>query len=96
MLNEVNQLKRTVDQYRSEGLTDKANELLKEQGGILKSRRSLSQTQQQVRVVRNKIELIQRDRTMSADEKRRRIDGLLSRRNDLVYQAVNNNRNNWE
>ncbi|MEB5773126.1 hypothetical protein MXE95_03225 [Aeromonas caviae] len=96
MLNEVNQLKRTVDQYRSEGLTDKANELLNEQGGILKSRRSLSQTQQQVRVVRNKIELIQRDRTMSADEKRRRIDGLLSRRNDLVYQAVNRNRQNWE
>jgi hypothetical protein len=96
MLNEVNQLKRTVDQYRSEGLTDKANELLEEQGGILKSRRSLSRTQQQVRVVRNKIELLQRDRTLAAEEKRRRIDELLARRNDLVYQAVNNNRNNWE
>ncbi|MDY7841595.1 LPD38 domain-containing protein [Aeromonas caviae] len=96
MLNEVNQLKRTVDQYRSEGLTDKANELLEEQGGILKSRRSLSRTQQQVRVVRNKIELIQRDRTMAAEEKRRRIDELLARRNDLVYQAFNKNRENWE
>ncbi|MFQ1834185.1 LPD38 domain-containing protein [Aeromonas veronii] len=96
MLSEVNQLKRTVDQYRSEGLDDKANELLEEQGGILKSRRSLSRTQQQVRVVRNKIELIQRDRTMNAEEKRKRIDELLSRRNDLVYQAVNKNRENWE
>lgn len=96
MLNEVNQLKRTVDQYRSEGLTDKASELLEEQGGILKSRRSLSRTQQQVRVVRNKIELIQRDRTLSAEEKRRRIDELLARRNDLVYQAVNKNKANWE
>lgn len=96
MLNEVNQLKRTVDQYRSEGLSDKVNELLEEQGGILKSRRSLSRTQQQVRVVRNKIELLQRDRTLSAEEKRRRIDELLARRNDLVYQAVNNNRQNWE
>ncbi|WP_180342928.1 LPD38 domain-containing protein [Aeromonas veronii] len=96
MLNEVNQLKRTVDQYRSEGLDDKANELLEEQGGILKSRRSLSRTQQQVRVVRNKIELIQRDRTMNAEEKRKRIDELLARRNDLVYQAVNKNRENWE
>lgn len=96
MLNEVNQLKRTVDQYRSEGLTDKARELLEEQGGILKSRRSLSRTQQQVRVVRNKIELIQRDRTLSAEEKRRRIDELLARRNDLVYQAVNKNKANWE
>jgi hypothetical protein len=96
MLNEVNQLKRTVDQYRSEGLTDKANELLEEQGGILKSRRSLSRTQQQVRVVRNRIELIQRDRTMTAEEKRRRIDEMLARRNDLVYQAVNKNKANWE
>nr|WP_017411427.1 LPD38 domain-containing protein [Aeromonas salmonicida] len=96
MLSEVNQLKRTVDQYRSEGLDDKANELLDEQGGILKARRSLSRTQQQVRVVRNKIELIQRDRTMNAEEKRRRIDELLARRNDLVYQAVNKNRVNWE
>lgn len=96
MLSEVNQLKRTVDQYRSEGLDDKANELLEEQGGILTSRRSLSRTQQQVRVVRNKIELIQRDRTMNAEEKRKRIDELLARRNDLVYQAVNKNRENWE
>lgn len=96
MLNEVNQLKRTVDQYRSEGLTDKANELLEEQGGILKSRRSLSRTQQQVRVVRNKIELIQRDRTLTAEEKRRRIDEMLARRNDLVYLAVNKNKANWE
>ncbi|WP_368169719.1 LPD38 domain-containing protein [Aeromonas sp. R4-3] len=96
MLNEVNQLKRTIDQYRSEGLTDKARELLEEQGGILKSRRSLSRTQQQVRVVRNKIELIQRDRTLAAEEKRRRIDEMLARRNDLVYQAVNKNKANWE
>ncbi|MGY3887019.1 LPD38 domain-containing protein [Aeromonas aquatica] len=96
MLSEVNQLKRTVDQYRSEGLDDKANELLEEQGGILKSRRSLSRTQQQVRVVRNKIELIQRDKTMAAEQKRRRIDELLASRNNLVYQAVNHNQSNWE
>lgn len=93
MLNEVNQLKRTVDQYRSEGLTDKANELLEEQGGILKSRRSLSRTQQQVRVVRNKIELIQRDKTMAAEEKRRRIDELLTRRNELASIVVGNAKN---
>ncbi|MFQ2095540.1 LPD38 domain-containing protein [Aeromonas veronii] len=96
MLNEVNQLKRTVDQYRSEGLDDKAKELLDEQGGILKSRSSLSRTQQQIRVLRNRIELLQRDKVLSADEKRRRIDELLSRRNDLVYQAVNRNRKHWE
>lgn len=46
--------------------------------------------------MRNKIELIQRDRTMKAEEKRKRIDELQARRNDLVYQAVNNNRLFWE
>nr|WP_323911985.1 LPD38 domain-containing protein [Aeromonas caviae] len=96
MLNEVNQLKRTVDQYRSEGLTDKASELLEEQGGILKSRRSLSRTQQQIRLVRNKIELLQRDKTMGAEEKRRRIDELMARRNGLVYQSVKHNRQYWK
>ena len=33
-------------------------------------------------MVRNKIELIQRDRTLTAEEKRRRIDEMLARRND--------------
>ena len=28
--------------------------------------------------------------------KRQRIDELLARRNDLVYQAVNKNKANWE
>ncbi|MCZ4331648.1 hypothetical protein ACE1OG_07245 [Aeromonas hydrophila] len=57
----------------------------------MKSRRSLSRTQQRVRVIRNKTELIQRGRTMNAEEKRRRIDERLARRNDLVYQVVNKN-----
>ncbi|MGY3876476.1 LPD38 domain-containing protein [Aeromonas enteropelogenes] len=96
MLNEVNQLKRTVDQYRREGLIDRAKELLEEQGGILKARQSLSRTQQLVRALRNKVELTQRDKTLNAEEKRIRIDDLLTRRNELVYWVVNKNRLLWE
>ncbi|MFQ2031902.1 LPD38 domain-containing protein [Aeromonas veronii] len=96
MLNEVNQLKRTVDQYRGEGKDDKADELLEEQGGILKARRHLSLTQQQIRVLRSHIELLQRDRTLSAEEKRQRIDRLLASRNTLVYNTVRQNRGYWE
>lgn len=92
MLNEVNQIKRTVDQYRSEGEGDKAHQLLEEQGGLLTSRRNLSRTQQQIRVLRNRIELLLRDRTLSAEDKRRRIDTLLASRNDLVYRAVSHAR----
>ena len=96
MLNEVNRLKRTVDQYRGEGEDDKADELLEEQGGILKARRNLSRTQQQLRVMRNRIELLQRDRTLSAEEKRQRIDNLLVSRNALVYKTVSQNRIHWK
>ncbi|WP_421346076.1 LPD38 domain-containing protein [Aeromonas veronii] len=96
MLNEVNQLKRTVDQYRGEGEDDKADELLEEQGGILKARCHLSLTQQQIRVLRSHIELLQRDRTLSAEEKRQRIDRLLASRNTLVYNTVRQNRGYWE
>lgn len=48
--------------------------------------------------MRNKIEieLVLRDRTMNAEEKRQRIDELLAHRNDLVYQAVNHNRQNLQ
>ena len=96
MLNEANQLKRTIDQYRREGRIEAANTLLASSGELLKSRLSLGRTQQKIRVVRNKIELIQRDKTLDAEQKRRRIDGLLARRNDLAYQAVNKNKANWE
>ncbi|WP_421301505.1 LPD38 domain-containing protein [Aeromonas veronii] len=96
MLNEVNQLKRTIDQYRREGRIEAANTLLASSGELLKSRQSLGRTQQKIRVVRNKIELIQRDKTLDAEQKRRRIDELLARRNDLAYQAVNKNRPLWE
>lgn len=96
LLNEVNQLKRTIDRYRREKLDDKADKLLQEQGGILRSRQSLSRTQRQLRVLRNKIELLQRDRLLGAAEKRRRIDELLSQRNNLVQQAVSKNRLQWE
>ncbi|WP_429056681.1 LPD38 domain-containing protein [Aeromonas jandaei] len=96
MLSEVNQLKRTIDQYRREKLDDRADKLLQEQGGILRSRQSLSRTQRQLRVLRNKIELLQRDRLLGAEEKRRRIDELLSERNDVVQQAVSKNRFQWE
>lgn len=96
MLGEVNELKRTVDQYRKAGMTKEAQALLDEQGGILKARKALTQTQLQVRQLRNRLDLIQRDKTLSGEEKRRRIDELLTRRNDLVYQAVNKNKANWE
>ncbi|MFL9590418.1 LPD38 domain-containing protein [Aeromonas schubertii] len=96
MLSEVNELKRTVDQYRKEGMGEEAKALLDEQGGILKARRSLSQTQTQVRQLRNRLELIQRDQTLSSDEKRSRIDAILAKRNDLVYRVVERTKGLWQ
>ena len=47
-------------------------------------------------MVRNKIELIQRDRKMTAEEKRWRIDETLARQMTQCNQAANKNKANWE
>ncbi|WP_421186885.1 LPD38 domain-containing protein [Aeromonas enteropelogenes] len=96
MLSDVNKLKHTVDKYNKEGRRDDAKTLLEQGGKILWSRKSLTGIQKQLRAVRNKIALIQRDRTLSAEEKRERIDKLYERGNDLVYQVVQRNRHYWE
>ncbi|SIR40615.1 hypothetical protein SAMN05880558_11346 [Aeromonas sp. RU39B] len=96
MLDEVNKLKRTVDQYRKEGMTDEAKALLDEQGAILRARSNMSRTQQQIRQLRNEMELIQRDRVLTSDQKRDRLDKLMSKRNALVAESVKRNQPLWE
>lgn len=96
MLGEVNELKKTVDQYRKAGMTKEAQALLDEQGGILKARKALTQTQLRVRQLRNRLDLIQRDKTLSGEEKRQRIDAIFAKRNDLVYRAVERTKGLWE
>ncbi|SIQ71566.1 Methyltransferase small domain-containing protein [Aeromonas sp. RU39B] len=88
MLDEVNKLKRTIDQYRKEGMTDEAKALLDEQGGILRARGNLTNTQTLIRQLRNEMELIQRSKVLTSDQKRERLDKLMARRNRLVASTV--------
>jgi hypothetical protein len=96
MLDEVNKLKRTIDQYRKEGMTDEAKALLDEQGGILRARGNLTNTQTLIRQLRNEMELIQRSKVLTSDQKRERLDKLMARRNRLVASTVKHGLPMWD
>ncbi len=54
----------------------------------MSQRKSLTATQTQLRQLNNRIELVRVDRTLTAEQKRERIDRFMAQRNALVQQAV--------
>ncbi|EKN6271628.1 DNA repair protein [Yersinia enterocolitica] len=48
----------------------------------------LTATQKQVKALNAQIEMMRRDRILTADQKREKIDRLMATRNKLVQQAV--------
>lgn len=88
IMTQANQVYSTIRSYRKEGRQDDANELLKENGKELSQRKALTATQKQVRGLNQAIEMVMRDRILTAGEKRDRIDKLMARRNAIVQQTV--------
>ncbi|MEE3649444.1 MULTISPECIES: LPD38 domain-containing protein [unclassified Brenneria] len=88
MMTKANQINSTINAYRKRGQVDDANELLEENRSILAQRKKLTNTQKVVRQLNDRIEMVRIDRTLSADEKRVRIDHMMAQRNKLYSQAV--------
>ncbi|ADZ42218.1 hypothetical protein YE21202_18901 [Yersinia enterocolitica (type O:9) str. YE212/02] len=59
----------------------------KHQGKLLQ-RKGLTTTQKQVKALNVQIEMVRRDRLLTADQKRERIDRLMATKNKLVCQTV--------
>lgn len=91
MLDKVTELHNTVNAYRKENRIEDANRLANKEGDMLRSRSSLTRAQRQMRQLRNQMDLIKRDRTLTAKDKRERIDRILIRRNDIAARAVKDN-----
>ncbi|ALG78367.1 DNA repair ATPase [Yersinia enterocolitica subsp. palearctica YE-P4] len=51
-------------------------------------RKGLTTTQKQVKALNVQIEMVRRDRLLTADQKRERIDRLMATKNKLVCQTV--------
>jgi DNA-binding FrmR family transcriptional regulator len=88
MLEEANALHATINRYRREGQLQTAADLLEENRGKLAVRGRLNAIALQVRNVNNQIRLTQLSRSMSADEKKARIDALLQRKNELTARVA--------
>ena len=88
LLDEANQIYYTARQYQKEGHVEEAQELLNDNRNKLAGRKSLTEAQKQFRQIRNEMELIQRDRNLNSDEKRDRIDRLLSKRNNFAAKLI--------
>ncbi|EKN5071695.1 DNA repair protein [Yersinia enterocolitica] len=62
--------------------------MIEENRGKLSQRQGLTATQKQVKALNAQIEMMRRDRILTADQKREKIDRLMATRNKLVQQAV--------
>ncbi|ENA1771420.1 hypothetical protein ABF237_000001 [Yersinia ruckeri] len=88
MMTEANQINSTINSFRKQGRGDDANELIEENRGKLSQRQGLTATQQQVKTLNARIEMVRRDRILTSEQKRERIDRMMATRNKLVQQAV--------
>ncbi|ARZ00822.1 hypothetical protein AXW38_07440 [Yersinia ruckeri] len=88
MMTEANQINSTINSFRKQGRGDDANELIEENRGKLSQRQGLTATQQQVKTLNARIEMVRRDRILTSEQKRDRIDRMMATRNKLVQQAV--------
>ncbi|HFV9202680.1 TPA: LPD38 domain-containing protein [Yersinia enterocolitica] len=88
MMTEANQINSTINSFRKQGRGDDANELIEGNRGKLSQRQGLTATQKQVKALNAQIEMMRRDRILTADQKREKIERLMATRNKLVQQAV--------
>ncbi|MBP2845444.1 hypothetical protein J8655_08140 [Dickeya oryzae] len=88
MMSQANQINRTINAYREQGRKDDASTLKEESAGLLSKRKMLTNTQQAIRKLNDRIEMVRIDRTLNAEEKRERIDRMMAQRNKLYQQAV--------
>ncbi|WP_066111379.1 LPD38 domain-containing protein [Gallibacterium salpingitidis] len=88
-LNKATEIVATINNYeKKRGMLDEARQLKEENKALLRHVPLLNKVQKELKGVKNEIDLIQRDRVMSAERKRQRIDQLLARRNQLVKMVA--------
>lgn len=87
MLQEVEQLHRTVRSYAKEGKVDEARALFEENRDKLRHRPALGFARQQLGNVRKQMDALYRDTTMSAEAKREKLNTLQARANTIARRV---------
>lgn len=84
MLDESNQVFRTINRYKSQGLMDKARDLQGENVSVLQVRAKLNRVQTAVRKLNAQMKLVSFNKTLTPAEKRTRMDELTAKRNAIL------------
>lgn len=88
MMQEADQLHRTVKAYRDEGKVEAAAKLLESSSDKLKHRAALGLARQQLGAVRRQMDAVYRNAEMDGDAKRQRLTELQLRSNQIAERVV--------
>lgn len=88
MMQEADQLHRTVKAYRDEGKVEAAAKLLESGSDKLKHRAALGLARQQLGAVRRQMDAVYRNAEMDGDAKRQRLTELQLRSNQIAERVV--------
>ena len=88
MMQEADQLHRTVKAYRDEGKVEAAAKLLEGSSDKLKHRAALGLARQQLGAVRRQMDAVYRNAEMDGDAKRQRLTELQLRSNQIAERVV--------
>ncbi|MEQ9721311.1 LPD38 domain-containing protein [Yersinia alsatica] len=88
MMSEANQINSTINRFRKQGRAEDANTLLKKNRDKLSRRQGLTTSQKHVKALNAQIEMVRRDRILTGEQKRERIDRLMGTKNKLVRHTI--------
>lgn len=88
MMQEAEQLHRTIRSYTEEGKMDEARELLEENRDKLRHRPALGFARKQLGNVRKQMDAVYRDTSMDAAAKREKLNALQERANAIAKRVT--------
>ncbi|MDH1865748.1 hypothetical protein N5D83_02805 [Pseudomonas chengduensis] len=88
MMREADQLNRTIKAYREEGRVDAAEQLMAANREKLRHRPALGLARKQLGNVRNQMDAVYRDTSMTPEQKRQRLDALQRQSNQIAERIV--------
>lgn len=88
MMQEADQLYRTMRYYRQEGRVDAAEQLLEANRAKLRHRPALGLARQQLGALRKQMDAVYRNTEMTGDQKRERLNDLQLRSNQVAERVV--------
>lgn len=88
LLNEANKVYQTIQSYRETGRMQQAREMLQSNEGLLSVRAPLNSAQRQASDLRDRMEQVWSDETMTPEAKRKRLDNMQRMLNRLMQQAA--------